>query len=209
MAKILIVEDHPIFRQGLKEVLVKDARFGVIGEAADAGEAWDHLHKERWDAVVLDINLPGKSGLELLAELKQQHPKLPKLVLSQYPEDQYAMRVIQAGAFGYLTKNRTPEELVEALTKLLRGEKYISDSLTEKLVLNLEKSGKTPHESLSDREAQVMKMIAAGKSPREIAGLLHLSPRTVNTYRSRVLQKLEIKNTAQLILYAIENKLLN
>ena len=160
MAKVLIVEDHPIFRQGLKEVLTKDTQFAVIGEAADACEAWDHIRKQRWDAVVIDINLPGKNGLELLAELKQQHPKLPKLVLSQYPEDQYAMRVIQAGASGYLTKNRTPEELVEALKKLLCGEKYVSDSLAEKLVVNLEKLGKVPHELLSDRELEVMKMIA-------------------------------------------------
>jgi two-component system, NarL family, invasion response regulator UvrY len=209
MAKVLIVEDHPIFRRGLKEVLAKDSQFRVIGEAADAREAWDHLRKERWDAVVLDINLPGKSGLELLTELKQQRPELPKLILSAYPEDQYAMRMLRAGASGYLTKDRTPEELVKALTKLLRGEKYISDSLAERLVLHLEKPGQLPHESLSDREFEVMKLIVAGKAPREIAGLLHLSPRTVNTYRSRVLQKLKMKNNAQLIHYAIENKLLN
>jgi two-component system, NarL family, invasion response regulator UvrY len=209
MAKVLIVEDHPIFRRGLKEVLAKDSQFRVIGEAADAREAWDHLRKERWDAVVLDINLPGKSGLELLTELKQQRPELPKLILSAYPEDQYAMRMLRAGASGYLTKDRTPEELVKALTKLLRGEKYISDSLAERLVLHLEKPGQLPHEFLSDREFEVMKLIVAGKAPREIAALLHLSPRTVNTYRSRVLQKLKMKNNTQLIHYAIENKLLN
>ena len=194
MAKILIVEDHPIFRRGLKEVLARDSQFKVIGEAKDAREAWDHLRKEKWDAVVIDINLPGKSGLELLTELKQQRPKLPKLVLSAYPEDQYALRMLKAGASGYLTKDRTPEELVKALTKLLRGEKYVSDSLAEKFVSDLDRSGKTPHETLSDREYEVMRMIAAGKAPREIAALLFLSPRTVNTYRSRVLQKLKLKN---------------
>jgi DNA-binding NarL/FixJ family response regulator len=181
----------------------------VIGEAADAREAWEHLRKERWDAVVLDINLPGKSGLDLLMELKQQRPELPKLILSAYPEDQYAMRMLRAGASGYLTKDRTPEELVKALTKLLRGERYVSDSLADKLVSHLEKPGKFLHEALSDREYEVMRMIAGGKAPREIAGTLHLSPRTVNTYRSRVLQKLKLKNNAQLIRYAIENKLLN
>ena len=209
MAKILIVEDHPIFRRGLKEILARESQFAVIGEARDAIEAWEHLRKERWDVVVIDINLPGKSGVELLAELKQQRPKLPKLILSAYPEDQYALRMLRAGASGYLTKDRTPEELVKALMKLLRGEKYVSDSLADKLVSNLDRSGKPPHESLSDREYEVMRMIAAGKAPREIASLLHLSPRTVNTYRARVLQKLKLKNNAQLIHYAIENKLLN
>ena len=209
MAKVLIVEDHPIFRRGLRDVLARDSQFRVIGEAADAREAWEHLRKERWDAVVIDINLPGKSGLDLLMELKQQRPDLPKLILSAYPEDQYAMRMLRAGASGYLTKDRTPEELVKALTKLLRGERYVSDSLAEQLVSHLEKPDKFPHETLSDREYEVMRMIASGKAPREIAGTLHLSPRTVNTYRSRVLQKLKLRNNAQLIHYAIENKLLN
>jgi len=209
MAKVLIVEDHPIFRRGLKEVLARDSQFRMIGEAADAREAWDQLRKERWDAVILDVNLPGKSGLELLTELKHQRPELPKLILSAYPEDQYAMRMLRAGASGYLTKDRTPEELIKALTKLLRGERYVSDSLADKLVSHLDKPGKLPHEFLSDREYEVMKMIAAGKPPREIAGALHLSPRTVNTYRSRILQKLKLKNNAQLIHYTIEHNLLN
>src|SRR5215467_8730498 len=146
MAKVLIVEDHPIFRRGLKEVLARDSQFRMIGEAADAREAWDQLRKERWDAVILDVNLPGKSGLELLTELKHQRPELPKLILSAYPEDQYAMRMLRAGASGYLTKDRTPEELIKALTKLLRGERYVSDSLADKLVLHLDKPGKLPHE---------------------------------------------------------------
>lgn len=209
MAKILIVEDHPIFRRGLREILAKEAQFGMIGEARNALEAWDHLRKESWDAVVIDINLPGKSGLDLLTELKQQQPNLPKLVLSAYPEDQYAMRVLRAGASGYVTKDRTPEELVKALTKLLQGEKYISDTLADKLVVNLDRSEKPPHEWLSDREYEILKMIATGKAPREIAALLYISPRTVNTYRTRVLQKLKLKNNAQLVQYAIENDLLN
>ena len=209
MAKILIVEDHPIFRRGLKEILAKEAQFGVIGEARDAVEAWNLLRKERWDAIVIDINLPGKSGLELITELKRQQPNLPKLVLSAYPEDQYALRMLRAGAAGYVTKDRTPEDLVKALMKLLRGEKYVSDSLADKLVADLDRSGKPPHEALSDREYEVMRMIAAGKAPREIGALLHLSPRTVNTYRTRLLQKLKLKNNAQLVHYAIEHKLLN
>ena len=209
MVKILIVEDHPIFRRGLKEILGKEAQFGVIGEARDAVEAWKHLRNETWDAVVIDINLPGKSGLELLTELKQRQPNLPKLILSAYPEDQYALRMLRAGASGYVTKDRTPEELVKALTKLLQGEKYVSDSLADKLVAELDRSEKAPHESLSDREYEILKMIAGGKAPREIAALLCISPRTVNTYRTRVLQKLKLKNNAQLVQYAIENKLLN
>ncbi len=209
MSKILIVEDHPIFRRGLKEVLAREPEFSSIGEASDAREAWDHLRKEGWDAVVLDINLPGKSGLEFLTELRQQRPKLPKLVLSAYPEDQYALRMLKAGASGYLTKDRTPEELVTALMKVLRGEKYVSSSLAEKLVSDLNKPPQIPHELLSNREYEVMKMIAAGKPPREIAKLLFLSSRTVNTYRARVLQKLKLKNNAELIQYVIQNKLLN
>jgi DNA-binding NarL/FixJ family response regulator len=209
MPKILLVEDHPIFRRGLREVLVREPEFAEVGEAADAREAWEQLRKERWDAVVLDINLPGKSGLEFLTELKQQRPKLPKLILSAYPEDQYALRMLKAGASGYLTKDRTPEELVKALTKLLRGEKYVSDSLAEKLVTDLDKPPKPPHDLLSNREYEVMKMIANGKPPREIAGHLFLSPRTVNTYRARILQKLKLKNNAELIQYVMNNKLLN
>jgi len=209
MPSVLLIEDHPIFRRGLKEVLAHEPEFQHVGEAADAREAWEQLRKQDWDAVVLDINLPGKSGLEFLTELKQQKPKLPKLILSAYPEDQYAMRMLKAGASGYLSKDKTSEELVKALTKLLRGEKYVSDSLADKLVSDIDKPAKAPHELLSNREYEVMKMIAAGKPPRVIATQLFLSPRTVNTYRARILQKLKLKNNAELIRYVIQNKLLD
>jgi two-component system invasion response regulator UvrY len=206
MPKILIVEDHPIFRYGLKELLAREPGFALIGEAADALEASEQLRKEHWDAVILDINLPEKSGLEFLNELKQQWPKIPKLVLSAYPEEEYALRALKAGASGYVTKDRTSDELLKALTKLLRGEKYISNSLAEKLVTDLERPA-IPHDLLSNREYEVMKMIAAGKPPREVADQLFISRRTVNTFRARILKKLDLKNNAEIVQYVIQNKL--
>jgi two-component system invasion response regulator UvrY len=208
MARVLLVEDHPIFRRGLKDILSGKPQFTHVGEAEDAPKALRLLRKERWDAVVMDVNLPGKSGLELLKELKLSHPKLPVLILSVYPEDQYAMRMLKAGASGYLTKNRTPEELVGALSKLLQGRKYVSESLVEKVIAEFEAGEQGPaHKALSDREFEVLRLIADGKSPKEISLQLHISPRTVNTYRSRLLQKLNLKNNAELVRYVIDNQL--
>jgi DNA-binding NarL/FixJ family response regulator len=208
MARVLLVEDHPIFRRGLKDILSGKPQFTHVGEAEDAPKALHLLRKERWDAVVMDVNLPGKSGLELLKELRLSQPKLPVLVLSVYPEDQYAVRMLKAGASGYLTKNRTPEELVGALTRLLQGRKYVSESLVEKVISEFEVGQEGPaHKLLSDREFEVLRLIAGGKSPREIALELHISARTVNTYRARLLQKLNLKNNAELVRYVIDNQL--
>jgi two-component system, NarL family, invasion response regulator UvrY len=208
MIKILIVEDHPIFRRGVKDILTGNRRFSV-GEAEDANQASQLLRKEDWDAMVLDISLPGKSGLELMKEVKLSYPKLPVLVLSVQSEDQYAIRLLKAGASGYLTKDRTPEELVIALTKLLQGKMYLSDSVAERVIARLQPGGDQPvHQLLSDREFEVLKLIAQGIAPRDICRQLCISPRTVSTYRARLLDKLRLKSNAQLVQYAIENRLL-
>jgi two-component system, NarL family, invasion response regulator UvrY len=208
MSKVLLVEDHPIFRRGLKDILSGKMQFSQIGEAEDALKAMRLLRKERWDAMVMDVNLPGKSGLELLKEVKAAHPKLPVLVLSVYPEEQYAVRMLKAGASGYLTKSRTPEELVGALTKLLQGKKYVSESLVEKVITEFETGEQRPaHKLLSDREFEVLRWIAVGKTPKEISAQLHISTRTVNTYRARLLQKLHLKNNAELVRYVIDHQL--
>ncbi|HYA27840.1 MAG TPA: response regulator transcription factor [Acidobacteriota bacterium] len=209
MAKILIVEDHPIYRRGIRDILTATRNFAHVAEAEDATRAAELLRKERWDAMVLDISLPGKSGLEFLKEVKHAYPKLPVLILSFYSEDQYALRMLKAGASGYLTKNRTPEELIGALTRLLQGKKYISASVAEKVIAQLEPGADKPaHELLSDREFEVLKLIAQGTAPRDICIQLCISPRTVSTYRARLLQKLKFKNNAQLVQYAITNKLI-
>lgn len=208
MAKILIVEDHPIFRRGVRDILAANRNFTQVAEAEDAAKAAQLLRKENWDALVLDINLPGKSGLEFLKEVKLAYPKLPVLILSVYAEDQYAVRMLKAGAAGYLTKNRTPEELIGALTKLLQGKKYFSESMAETLLVQLQPGAEKPvHELLSDREFEVLKLIAQGSPPREICLQLCISPRTVSTYRARLLEKLNVKSNAQLVQYAIANKL--
>ncbi len=207
MAKILIVEDHPIFRRGLKEILTGCQRF-TVGEAEDAVKATQLLGQERWDALILDISLPGKSGLELMKEVKISYPTLPVLVLSVQAEDQYALRMLKAGAAGYLTKDRTPQELLTALTRVLQGKKYLSESLAERVLEQLgSEADKPAHELLSDREFEVLRLITQGTAPRDISRKLHVSPRTVSTYRARLLQKLNLRSNAQLVQYAIANKL--
>lgn len=208
MAKILVVEDHPIFRRGVKNILTGNRQFTAVGEAEDANKANQLLRKEHWDAMILDISLPGKSGLEFMKEVKLVYPKLPVLVLSVQSEDQYAIRMLKAGASGYLTKDRTPEELVTALTKLLEGKKYISESVAEQVLWQLKPGAdKSVHERLSDREFEVLRLIVQGTAPRDMCVQLNLSPRTVSTYRARLLSKLNLKNNAQLVQYAITNKL--
>lgn len=207
--KVLIADDHPIFRAGLKETLAKDPEVESVEEAEDGHRALELARKKLWDVVVLDIKMPGRDGLEVLQELRRECPKLPVLFLSAHPEDQLALRLLKAGAAGYLTKDKAPEVLLTAIRKVLQGGKYISESLAEKVVLDLEsEKAKSPHESLSDREYQVMCMIASGKAIKAIARELFLSVRTVSTYRSRVLEKMKMKTNAELIRYALDHKLI-
>jgi DNA-binding NarL/FixJ family response regulator len=206
--KILIADDHPIFRAGLKEILTKERDVDFVGEAESGHKALELAKKQRWDVVILDITMPGKEGLEVLQELRRERPKLPVLVLSAHPEDQLALRLLKAGAAGYLTKDKAPEVLLTAVRRVLGGGKYVSESTAEKLVLKLESNGTSPpHELLSDREYQVVRMIASGKTVKEIAKELFLSVRTVSTYRARALEKMRMKSNADLIRYALENKL--
>ena len=208
MLRILITDDHAVVRRGLKQVLEEEFDQVVFGEAQNTREMLEHLQKKAWDVVILDITLPGRSGLEVLGELKLTHPNLPVLVLSMHPEDQYGIRVLKSGASGYMTKESAPDEIVMAIRKVLRGGKYVSPSLAERLAFNLEVNGEKPlHEALSDREYEVMLMIASGKTLTEIAQKLHLSIKTVSTYRTRILEKMKMQNNAELIRYAIKNQL--
>ena len=208
MIRILIVDDHAIVRRGLRELLSDEFRGAAFGEAATAQQALEQIWKKEWDVALLDITLPGRSGLDLLKEVKAARPKLPVLVLSVHPEDQFAVRVLKAGAGGYLTKESAPEELVNAIRKILAGGQYVSPTLAEKLALGLRKdSTRAPHETLSDREYEIMCCIASGKTVAEIARELSLSPKTISTYRARLLEKLRVKNNAEIIRYAIRNGL--
>jgi DNA-binding NarL/FixJ family response regulator len=208
--RILIADDHPIFRAGLKETLAKESDVDFVGEADNGHKALQLARKQRWDVVVLDITMPGKGGLEVLQELRRERPKLPVLVLSAHPEDQLALRLLKAGAAGYLTKDKAPEALISAIRKVLSGGKYVSESLAEKAVFQLASETTRPlHETLSDREYQVMSMIAAGKAMKEIAKECFLSVRTVSTYRARLLEKMNMKTNAELIRYALNNKLVD
>jgi len=208
MIRVLIVDDHAIVRRGLRELLSDEFRGAAFGEASTAQQALEQISKKEWDVALLDITLPGRSGLDLLKEVKAARPRLPVLVLSVHPEDQFAVRVLKAGAEGYLTKESAPEELVNAIRKILAGGQYVSPTLAEKLALGLRKdSTRAPHETLSDREYEIMCCIASGKTVTEIARELSLSPKTISTYRARLLEKLRVKNNAEIIRYAIRNGL--
>jgi len=208
MINILIADDHTIVRKGLKQILAETPDMVVADEASNGQEVLEKVRKSNFDVVLLDISMPGRSGLDILKELKSERPKLPVLVLSMYPEEQYAVRVLRAGAAGYLTKESAPDELVVAMRKVAQGKKYVSPSLAEKLAFDLEMdSTRPPHEVLSDREYQVLCMIASGKTVGEIAENLALSTKTISTYRARILEKMNMKNNAELTHYAIQNKL--
>jgi two-component system invasion response regulator UvrY len=209
MIKILVADDHAIVREGLKQIVAEETDMKVVGEASNANELFDLIEKEDWDIVVLDINMPGKSGLEALKEMKTLYPKIPVLILSMFGEDQYGLRAMKAGASGYLKKVSAPTELVSAIRKIVSGGKYINPSLAEKLVDIVDKSNREfPHDSLSDREYQIMCFIASGKSAEEIASDLALSIHTVYTYRNRILEKMHLKSNVELTQYAIQNKLI-
>lgn len=210
MIKILIADDHAIVRQGLRQTVADQPDMEVAGEARDAQETLKLVKNETWDVVVLDITMPGKSGLELLIELKEVCPKLPVLILSMHSEEQFAVRALKAKASGYITKQSAPKELIKAIRKVHQGGKYVSPALAETLAFELgTDDGRAAHEKLSDREYQVMRMIAAGRTPKEIAAELNLSEKTVGTYRMRVLEKMNMKRNAELIRYAVENRLVD
>jgi len=209
MLRILIADDHTVVRRGLRQILLDEFLAAHIVEVADADELFNQVLKNEWDVVITDISMPGRSGLDVLQQIRQHYPKLPVLILSVHPEDQYAIRVMRAGASGYLNKDSAPEELVKAVHRLLLGKKYITPSLAEKLADSLDQdAGRLPHESLSDREFEVLKLLAAGMAVGNIADKLSLSPTTVSTYRARILQKMNAGSNADLIRYAMENKLI-
>jgi two-component system invasion response regulator UvrY len=206
--KILITDDHAVVRQGLKQILLEEFTRAEFGEATNAQEAIERVWKENWDVVVLDITMPGRSGLEVLKEIKKSRPKLPVLVLSMHPEDQFAVRILKIGAAGYMTKESAPNELVGAVRKVMAGGRYVSPSLAEKMASYLAVDVHTPpHERLSDREFLVLRLIASGKTPTAIARELALSVKTISTYRMRILEKMSMANNAELTHYAIQNQL--
>lgn len=211
MIKILIVDDHAIVRDGLRQILDGSPGMAVSGEARNGSELLELLrnnNKKKYDMVLLDLSLPGRGGLDLLKQLKSEFPKLAVLVLSMYPEDQYAVRALKAGAAGYLTKESASDQLVEAVRKAASGGKFISPSLAEKLAFHLETGlDDSPHETLSDREYQVLCLIGSGKTVAEIAGELSLSVKTISTYRGRILAKMGMENNAQLTHYVLKQKL--
>ncbi len=200
MPSILIADDHAILRQGLKQILAEEIPGAKFGDAGNAAEALALLHKQAWDALVLDINMPGRNGFEVLAEVRRGFPRLAVLVLSSTPEDQLGVRAIKAGAAGYLNKQTAPERLVEAVQTVLAGRQFISGSLGERLVAELRRGTDRPrHEALSDRELQVCKLVAAGKSVKEIAAELSLSAKTISTFHCRAFEKLGVKNDVELV----------
>ena len=206
--KILIADDHPIVREGYKKILSDTTDMVVADEAENGQEVLDCVRKKQYDLILLDISMPGRSGLETLKDLKSEKPKLPVLILSIYPEEQYAVRAFRAGASGYLTKASAPHELIAAIRKISQGGRYISPSMAEKLTYYLDMDAAKPlHESLSDREYQVMLMIASGKTVSEIGNELCLSVKTISTYRTHIIEKMKLKNNAEITLYAIQNKL--
>ncbi len=208
--RILIVDDHAVVRRGLKETLGEAFPRATFAEAKSAEETLVHARRQDWDVVILDISMPGKSGLDILDDLHRLRPKLPVLLLSIHPEEQYARRALKSGAAGYLTKDSVPEELKEAVRRVLGGGRYVSAALAEKLAFDLRRGADTPiHELLSGREFQVLRMIASGSTVKQIADEISLSVKTVSTYRARILEKMGMKTNADLIRYAIQTRLVD
>jgi len=207
--RILIADDHPIVRAGFKLVISDTQDMTVADEAGNGQEVLNLIRKNDYDIVLLDISMPGRNGLEVLKDMKVEKPKLPVMILSIYPEEQYAVRALRAGASGYMTKASAPNELIAAIRKISQGGKYISASLAEKLTDYLDEDASKPlHEKLSDREYQVMLLIASGKTVSDIADELCLSVKTISTYRSHIIDKMRLKNNAEITLYAVQNKLI-
>ncbi len=208
MINVLIADDHALIREGLKKIIKSEPDMTLVGEASNAHELYDQLRKVDGTILLLDISMPGESGLDALKELRLKHPKLPVLILSVHPEQRFAVRALRAGASGYITKESAVEELVQAIRKIVGGGKYVSLSLAEQLATELETGSRPPHELLSDREYQVMCMIAAGKKSSEIAEELSVSLSTVNTYRNRIFEKMKMQSNVELTRYALENELI-
>lgn len=208
--RVLIVDDHAVVRRGLQQILSDDYEDVDFGEAGNAGDALEQVMQHEWDVVILDISMPGRSGLDVLKEIKKLKSNLPVLVLSMHPEDQFATRVLKAGASGYMTKETAPDELVTAIAKVISGGKYVSPRLAEILVEDLDRdgSGVPRYTRLSDREYEVFRMIASGKTVSEIADELGLSVKTISTYRARILDKVHLKTNAELARYAIRHGLI-
>jgi len=208
MLRVLVADDHAVVRRGVRDILMEEFGPVTFGEARNSEELMEAIRKQEWDILILDITMPGKSGLDALKEIRPLRPRLPVLVLSMHPEDQFAVRVLKAGAAGYMTKERAPEELIGAIKKVLAGGKYVSSTLAERLAFNLDQeTEKAPHEMLSDREYEVLCMIASGKTVGEIADILYLSVKTVSTYRARILEKMNLRTNAELTHYAMKNHL--
>ena len=210
MIKVLIADDHAILRRGLIEILTREINGLVYGEAENAEQVLALARAQEWDVVILDVTMPGRSGIDVLADLKHSRPKLPVLVLSMHPEDQYGKRVLKAGASGYLNKDSAPEELIKALRKVLAGGRYVSPALAEMLALDLGRESNQPlHETLSARELEVLTMLGSGKNISQIAEILHLGVTTISTYRARILEKMNLQTTAELMNYALRNNLVD
>ena len=204
--RILLVDDHPVVRQGIKQVLAGAFDPALVGEAASAEQGLTEVRGTDWDVMVLDIGLPGMSGLDLLRNLRRECPDLPVLVLSMHPPDQFARRAINAGASGYLTKDTVPTELVRAVGEVIAGRRYLNPAVIDELVTSQQSERPHPqHDVLSDREYQVLRMIASGRSVTQIATRLSLSTKTISTYRARVLEKMQMKTTAELMHYGIQH----
>ncbi len=210
MKKFLIADDHAIVRKGIKQILIEEFPFAEVEEVADAEELIKKSMSGDWDVIISDLSMPGRSGLDALIQIKQLHPDIPVLILSMHPEEQYAIRVLKAGASGYLSKELAQSELINAVKNIFSGKRYISSSLAEHLAgqLDKDKSEQLPHEGLSVREFEVLKHLAVGVSVSEIASNLTLSITTVSTYRSRILNKMNMKTNADLTLYCITQKLI-
>lgn len=208
MIRLLIADDHPVVRQGLRRILTEAGDINVVGEAEKGDDVVRMLESTPVDVLLLDISMPGPTSfLDLLKQVSARHPRLRALVLSMHSEDQYALRAFKAGASGYLTKDRPPEELLEAVRRIHAGGKYVSSALAEKLVTGAQSAEHLPHESLSDREYEVLCLLAAGKSIKEIAARLTLSPKTVSTYRARILEKMVFSSNADIVRYFVEHSL--
>lgn len=208
MIRVLIADDHAIVRKGLRQIAKEQATGIEVDEAENGQEVIEKVQVNSYDVLVLDISMPGRNGLDILQEVRHSTPKLPVLILSMHPEEQYAIRMLKGGASGYLTKDCAPDQLVPAIQKIARGGKYVSDTLAERLLFDLTgESNQKPHELLSDREYSVLLLIGQGKTPTEIADQMVLSVKTVSTYRTRILEKLNLQSTAELIRYVVENNL--